>query len=114
MWRQFVAQTAKTRPVCCRKVLAKLDQFTRQLVDLLLLAKNGLVQLVQKVVGKRGFDLERRQALFSGVRVFHSTIKHQIAHARYHRAMLPRCLQRQGCRRATAQDITMTDPAPLP
>jgi len=74
MRRQFVAQVALHGLAVFGLLPAKLGQLAQQGVNLLLLAKDGLVQLVQQVFGVAGLDFQLGQAGVGVVRMFHGAI----------------------------------------
>lgn len=63
MRRQLIPQIALTRRLRVRRLLAQVQHFADERVDLGLLADNDLVEFVEQVFGKAGFDLEFGQAL---------------------------------------------------
>jgi hypothetical protein len=60
---QFVAQAAKRRAAAVLLLLLDLAQLAQQQVDLLLLARNDLVEVFHQVFGEAELDLQIRQAL---------------------------------------------------
>lgn len=94
MWRHVVAQAALRICVVVRRWLAKFSDFADQQINLLLLANHDLVELLEKVFAKAGFDFQLIQAMlnklqiivvaagsgvFGGVGVFHAPIGHELA-----------------------------------
>ena len=73
VWRQFIAQAAKATCATVRCVLTQLTHLMDECVDLLLLLKDGLVELLYQVFGEAGFDLELHQA-FVNVGVGHMCV----------------------------------------
>jgi len=74
MRRQFIAQIALPDLATFGLLPAQLDHFAQQQIQLLLLAKDGLVQLVQQVFGVAGLDLQFSQAGIGVVRLVHARI----------------------------------------
>ena len=74
---QVVAQIARHANALAWGGLSKVADLSNQRVDLLLLADDDLVQLIQQVFGEAGFDLKINQALFGVVGVFHACIGHE-------------------------------------
>ena len=64
MRRQFFTQVAHRAGAPVRDLLPELADLASQGVDLLLLAKDDLVQLIQQVFAEAGLDLQLGQALF--------------------------------------------------
>lgn len=64
MRRNFLAQAPALRGRLGLQLLAQEAQLLLQLVDLLLLAKDGAVELIQQIFGKAEFDLEFGQSGF--------------------------------------------------
>lgn len=78
MRRQFVPCPSE----CAASVgdlLAELRDFTDQRVDLLLLANDDLVQLVEQVFIEAGLDLQVGQAMVDDVGRLHAAIGHVLA-----------------------------------
>ena len=69
---QFLAQVARHRNPAFGCRLAQVSQLTKQQVDLLLLADDDLVQLVQRIFSEAGFDLQIGQALVCVVWLLHA------------------------------------------
>ncbi len=65
MRRQFIAQTARRVALRVADLLAQVQHLAYQRVNLRLLADHRLVQLVQQVFGKAGFDFQGGQARFA-------------------------------------------------
>ena len=63
MRRQVVAGPAEHTAAGVRKLLPELGDFAQQRVDLLLLANDDLVQLVQQVFIEAGLDFQIGQAM---------------------------------------------------
>ena len=63
MRRQFVAQVARCAHAAIGAGLAQLAQFADQQVDLLLLAHDDFVELIELVFGEAGLDFQLGQAL---------------------------------------------------
>ena len=61
MWWNFVAQMGDT--VAFRHLSPQLAHFAHQGIDLLLLPKDGLVELFQPVLAEAGLDFQIGQAL---------------------------------------------------
>jgi hypothetical protein len=84
---QLVAQAAKDGHTAVGMVLlAQLADLAGQGIELLLLADDDLVQVVDQVLGETGLDLEIGQALVEGgvrglLRMFHGAIGRQIHRA---------------------------------
>jgi len=57
MRRQLVLRTGEATRSAVRRLLAQLADLTDQRVDLLLLLKNGLVELLYPIFGEAGLDL---------------------------------------------------------
>ena len=68
----FFAQVAGHVDCCVRGRLPQVSQLAHQHVDLLLLAHDDLVQLIQQVFGEAGLDFQIGQALVDVVCVFHA------------------------------------------
>jgi hypothetical protein len=79
--RQVVAQVALCPAVAFAlpigHLLAQPGHLADQLVDLVLLADDDLVELVEQVFGVGGFDLKVCQALVTDVGVLHAPIGHE-------------------------------------
>ena len=63
MRRQLIPQIALPRRLGVDGLLAQVQHFADERVDLGLLADDDLVEFVEQVFGKAGFDLEFGQAL---------------------------------------------------
>jgi len=59
----FVAQATKSTRAAVGCLLAKLAHLTDECLDLLLLLKDGLVELLYQVFGEASFDLKFHQSL---------------------------------------------------
>ncbi len=70
MWGQLIAQAGETTRAAVWCLLAQLAYLSDECVDLLLLLKNGLVELLHQVFGEAGLDFKVHQA-FVGVVVWH-------------------------------------------
>jgi hypothetical protein len=69
MGRQFITQAAKATRAAVRRLLTQLAYLADERIDLLLLLKDGLVELLYQVFGEAGFDFKLHQALvYVGVR----------------------------------------------
>ena len=82
MRRKVVAGPAEHAAAGVGHLLAQPLDFTQQCVDLLLLADNDLVQLVEQVFVKAGLDLKLGQSVVDGVVGFgwvHALIGHDLA-----------------------------------
>jgi hypothetical protein len=71
MWRQVVACPAQDSAPGIRNLLPELIYLANQRIDLLLLADDDLVQLVEQVFIKAGLDLQIGQAVVDGVGRLH-------------------------------------------
>ena len=71
--RQFIPQATKTAAAAIGRVLTQLAHLADERVDLLLLLKNGLVELLDQVFGKAGLDFKVHQA-FVNVGVGHGVV----------------------------------------
>jgi hypothetical protein len=67
---QLVAQAGEPARATVWRLLAQLTDFTNERINLLLLLKNGLVELLHQVFGEAGLDLKVHQA-FVCVGVWH-------------------------------------------
>ena len=74
MWRQVISQAAGRSHAAVCGGLPQLCHLTQQEVDLLLLARNDLVQLFDQVFRGGGFDLQIGQTLVDGFVVRHRRI----------------------------------------
>ena len=72
MGRHFFAQVARHADFPVSGRLSKVTYLENQNVDLLLLADDDLVQLIQQIFGEAGLDLEIGQALVDVVWVLHA------------------------------------------
>ena len=91
MRRQLIPQAAKGSRLRLGGLLAQAFDLARQAVDLVLLAHDDGVELVEQVFGEAGLDLEIGQPLFGavlgavlgevfgGVGVFHGPIGREVA-----------------------------------
>ena len=82
MRRQVVAGPAERAAARFGHLLAQPLDFAQQRVDLLLLADNDQVQLVEQVFVEAGLDLQLGQAVVGGVVGFgriHAPIGHELA-----------------------------------
>ena len=61
--RQFITQASKATRAAVRRLLAQLAHLTDERIDLLLLWKDGVVELLHQVFGEAGLDFKRHQAL---------------------------------------------------
>ncbi len=69
MGRQLIAQAGEPARPTIGRLLAKLAHFADERIDLLLLLKNGLVELLHQVFGEAGLDLKVHQSFVNvGVR----------------------------------------------
>jgi hypothetical protein len=68
--RQFIAQAGETTRAAVWRLLAQLAYLADERLDLLLLLKNGLVELLYQVFGEAGLDFKVHQA-FINVGVCH-------------------------------------------
>ena len=71
MWGQLIAQAAKAARAAVGCLLAQLADFADKRINLLLLLKNGLVELLHQVLGEAGLDFKVHQT-FVYVGVGHS------------------------------------------
>lgn len=82
MRRQLIPQAAKAAGLGLSGLLAQAFDFAGQAVDLVLLAHDDGVELVEQVFGVAGLDLEIGQpllgAVFEGVGVFHVSIGREV------------------------------------
>ena len=74
MGRQLVAQVARGRAAALGHLLALAQQFSGEVVNLLLLAINGEIELIEQIFGVAGLDLQIVQALFEGGGILHGAI----------------------------------------
>ena len=66
---QLIAQAGEPARPTIGRLLAQLAHFADQRIDLLLLLKNGLVELLHQVFGEAGLDLKVHQSFVNvGVR----------------------------------------------
>ena len=87
MRRQHIPQAAKGTRLRLGGLLAQAFDLALQAVDLVLLAHDDGVELVEQVFGEAGLDLEIGQpllsevfgAVFGGVGVFHAPIGREVA-----------------------------------
>ena len=83
MRRQLIPQAAEGSRLRFGGLLAQAFDLAGQLVDLVLLAHDDGVELIEQVFGEAGLDLEVGQSLlgavFEGVRVFHAPIGREVA-----------------------------------
>ena len=87
MRRQLIPQAAKGSRLRLGGSLAQALDLARKAVDLVLLAHDDGVELIEQVFGEAGLDLEVGQSLFGavfgvvfkGVRVFHAPIGREVA-----------------------------------
>ena len=82
MRRQLVAGPAERAATGFGHLLAQPPDFTQQCVDLLLLADDDLIELVEQVFVEAGLDLQLGQAVVGGVVGFgriHAPIGHELA-----------------------------------
>ena len=77
MRRQFVPCPSECRAASVGDLLAELRNFTEQRVDLLLLANDDLVQLVEQVFVEAGLYFKFSQAVIGGVGRLHAAIGHE-------------------------------------
>ena len=70
---QLIAQAAKAACAAIGRLLAQLADFANERINLLLLLKNGLIQLLHQVLGKARLDFKVHQT-FVNVGVWHSLI----------------------------------------
>jgi len=86
MRRQLIPQAAKGACLRLGGLLAQAFDLALQAVDLVLLAHDDGVELIEQVFGEAGLDLEVGQslfgALFGRVRVFHAPIGREVAAGR--------------------------------
>ncbi len=68
MWGQLIAQAAKAARAAVGCLLTQLADFADKRINLLLLLKNGLVELLHQVFGEAGLDFKVHQT-FVDVRV---------------------------------------------
>ena len=78
MRRQVVACPAENTAAGVRNLLPELVHLANQGVDLLLLADDDLVQLVEQVFIEAGLDLKLGQAVVYGVVGLHAAIGHEL------------------------------------
>ena len=64
---QLVAQVARAGAAGLGHLLAQVGDFLHEPVNLLLLAVEGHVQLIQQILGVAGLDLQLGQAIIGGV-----------------------------------------------
>ena len=74
MRRQFVPCPSECSAASVGDLLAELRDFTDQRVDLLLLANDDLVQLVEQVFIETGLDLQVGQAMVDDVGRLHAVL----------------------------------------
>ena len=83
MRRQLIPQAAEGARLRLGGLLAQAFDLALQAVDLVLLAHDDGVELIEQVFGEAGLDLEVGQALFGevfgGVCVFHAPIGREVA-----------------------------------
>ena len=83
MRRQLIPQAAKGTRLRLGGLLAQAFDLALQAVDLVLLAHDDGVELIEQVFGEAGLDLEIGQplfgAVFGGVGVFHAPIGREVA-----------------------------------
>lgn len=79
MRRQVITQAAPSVQCAFWRWLPKLGHLAQQQVNLLLLARNDLVQMLNQVFGVGGLDFKIRQALFCGVWICHTSSIMKIA-----------------------------------
>jgi hypothetical protein len=66
---QLVTQAGETARATVWRLLAQLTDFANERINLLLLLKNGLVELLHQVFGEAGLDLKVHQSFVNvGVR----------------------------------------------
>ena len=86
MRRQLIPQAAERSRLGLGGLLAQAFDLALQTVDLVLLAHDDGVELIEQVFGEAGLDLEIGQpplgAVFQGVRVFHAPIGREVAAGR--------------------------------
>ena len=90
MRRQLISQAAKAARLRLGGLLAQAFDLALQAVDLVLLAHDDGVELIEQVFGEAGLDLEVGQPLFGAlfgavfgrVRVFHAPIGREVAAGR--------------------------------
>lgn len=70
MWWQLVTQAGEPARSTVWRLLAQLADLADERIDLLLLLKNSLVELLHQVFGEAGLDFEVHQA-FVNVGVWH-------------------------------------------
>ncbi len=71
MWGQLIAQAGESTRAAVWRLLAQSAYLSDECVDLLLLLKNGLVELLYQVFGEAGLDFKVHQA-FVNVVVWHA------------------------------------------
>lgn len=71
MGREFVGGAAVSVGVAVRHLLANLPNLAHQQVNVLLLADDDLVELIQQVFGETGLDFQIGESLLGGLGVFH-------------------------------------------
>ena len=79
MGRQLVAQVARGAAARLWKLLTQAQQFTGEVVNLLLLAIHGQVQLIKQIFGVAGLDLQIIQTVHGGGGILHGAIGTQSA-----------------------------------
>ena len=83
MRRQLIPQAAKSSRLRLGGLLAQAFDLALQAIDLVLLAHDDGVELIEQVFGEAGLDLEFGQSLLSAVfgrvRVFHAPIGREVA-----------------------------------
>jgi len=86
MRRQLISQAAKAACLWLGGLLAQAFDLAHQAVDLVLLAHDDGVELIEQVFGEAGLDLEVGQSLFGAVfgrvGVFHVRIGREVAAGR--------------------------------
>ena len=70
MWGQFITKATKATCAAVGRLLAQVAHFANECLNLLLLLKNGLVELLDQVFGETGLDLKIHQS-FVDVGVWH-------------------------------------------
>ena len=77
MRRQFVTQIARCRVASLWNLLAQTQQLAGKVVNLLLLAVDDEVELIEQVFGVAGLDLQVVQALLKVGGILHCAIRTQ-------------------------------------
>ena len=89
MRRQLIPQAAEGSRLRLSGLLTQAFDLALQAVELVLLAHDDGVELIEQVFGEAGLDLEIGQpllgAVFEGVRVFHAPIGREVAAGRFSR-----------------------------